>query len=100
MTLPKFTPGPWKVERHNGKIEVWNQNTFICSLDSIRFGAVHPPCQDELNARLIAEAPALYEFVLGFVNKIKRGETLNAADTFVLSAIRTLMKITPDAGGD
>jgi hypothetical protein len=63
MSKPKHTPGPWKAEKHGNAIEVWNQNTFVCSLDGKEFRTAHSQFEDEPNARLIAAAPEMLETI-------------------------------------
>lgn len=52
-----FTPGPWRFRKDkNGKIEVLG-GRYIVHADK------EPMEQDESNARLISQAPAMYELL-------------------------------------
>lgn len=57
----KHTPGPWKVEIHDGNMEVWNSNTFICSTSSQLFRTAISKSENRPNANLIAAAPDLLQ---------------------------------------
>lgn len=56
----KHTPGPWRSEQHGGKMEIWNQNTHIATINTLH---VAGPVDDAANARLIAAAPELLEHI-------------------------------------
>jgi hypothetical protein len=66
----KHTPGPWKVYREKIKdrirpvTEVWNQNTFVASLDSKLFDTAEVNGQQQANASLIAAAPEMLSALL------------------------------------
>lgn len=51
----KYTKGPWKVEGS----EIWNQNTFIATINTTHISKTN----DKANADLIATAPELLEML-------------------------------------
>lgn len=57
----KHTPGPWKIETHNNKIEVWSNNQFIATPHHDLFFSAEKHGNIEANAKLIASAPDMLE---------------------------------------
>lgn len=84
----KFTPGPWKVEKHDGALEVWNQNTFVCSTDSKLFRTAHSQFEDAPNAALIAASPEMYDML----KIISSMHTMKKSQPFMVKEIEDLLK--------
>lgn len=63
MSNSKHSKGPWKVEKHNGKLEVWSNNHFIATPEHELFFSAEKHGLKEANARLIAAAPELLEML-------------------------------------
>lgn len=57
----KFTPGPWRVERHEKKIEIWSANHFVATPEHDLFFSAEKHGLKEANAHLIAAAPEMFE---------------------------------------
>lgn len=70
MKQPKHTPGPWRVERHDGKTEIWSQNHFVARVDDALFMSAKKHGLEDGNARLIAAAPEMLEALASALNFI------------------------------
>jgi hypothetical protein len=57
----KHTPGPWKLETHKDKLEVWSNNHYVAGLSHDLFYSAEKHGFQEGNATLIASAPDLLE---------------------------------------
>ena len=57
MKDPKFTPGPWHAKRYVGAS--WEEYYEVSTSDGLRI-AISPT---EADARLIAAAPEMYDFI-------------------------------------
>ncbi len=60
MTSPKYTPGPWVIKptHHHLMLQVHSKDDCIATCDTGGFDLSYD--EREANARLIAQAPALY----------------------------------------
>jgi hypothetical protein len=70
---PKFTPGPWKVEKHDGKTEIWSASHFVATTYHALFYSAEKHGLEPQNANLLAAAPDMFEalrcFIEGFDEK-------------------------------
>lgn len=57
-TKPNYTPGPWKMEEHNGSYEIWSHNTKIAVINEMH-NVDQYPGRDMANAAIISAAPNL-----------------------------------------
>lgn len=68
MNKPKHTPGPWKVELSGSPnkyvAEIWNQNTKVAEINHEH---LNHDVDDMANARLIAAAPEMFEFIKSLI---------------------------------
>lgn len=72
MSEAKFTPGPWRhvmqpVSSHGFYIEMKDVSHLHSFIGDVG-GGLQPKAMIEANARLIAAAPEMYEFLNGIVN--------------------------------
>lgn len=59
--MSTHTKGPWKVEQHEGQIEIWSGNHFIATTSHDLFFSAKKHGFEQPNANLIAAAPELLE---------------------------------------
>ena len=75
MSAPKFTPGPWSVERHSSKLsKVEARNRVVCD-------AFAGSAEDDANAQLIAAAPELMAAVWLFVQAASAHPQMDGSST-------------------
>ncbi len=67
--MTEYTPGPWRAGFDNDPIQIGSADRFVSmTLPCESSGATG---EDEANARLIAEAPALFELAEAFVSYLQ-----------------------------
>jgi hypothetical protein len=102
MTNPKFTPTPWRVHetsiitRQPGKNHKWHifgpkGGGAIASHD-FQYTSEYEPYEDfdevRANAALIAQSPAMYEFIEKVLNQMDEGRDMHP---FLLAEARAIL---------
>ena len=78
MKQTKRSPGPWKVEQHEGQLEVWSDNHFIATVEHKLFVSATKAGAKEANAALISAAPDLLSALELILNDDRRMNALTS----------------------
>lgn len=76
MSKSKYSPGPWKVEKHVKDLEIWNQNTHIATINH-HYKYDDQPAMDKANAALIATAPDMLAWLETVVELDENNEPIS-----------------------
>lgn len=97
--MGSFTQGPWKVETHNNKLEVWSDGQFIATAEHDLFFSADKHDNKKSNAVLIAAAPEMLE-ALELVLKSSCYEEELMTSTITRAALQAVEKIIAKAKGE
>jgi hypothetical protein len=95
MTPPAHTPGPWKVgTKHPGRVMAANGRGNVIAYCTPHPDDTDSPTEEEAaNARLIAQAPALYEALKDCLERLEASQPPEGGRTQqVVNQVRTWLQ--------